>query len=310
MSTSPDLNLIQLIAADLGVDASFIEKDWLSMRIIASLLTVKNSLLQLVFGGGTSLSKGFGLIQRFSEDLDFKVVLPETGFNRNECRKYRTQLIEAIRKGSTDWSLDEQDIKSRNQGRFFMCQITYQPNFTPFVALRPQIKLEITFKSPVLPVENKSLQSFIAIAQQQEPEVPTIYCVSPVETAADKLSALTWRILSKHNSNEQKEPTLIRHLHDLAALENSITVNEEFSNLVVKVLEEDESRSKNSALLGVQPLERLLMMLRCLEENSIYAEQYERFVTGMSYATEDERLSFNQALLSVRRIINQMNNPV
>jgi len=43
LSTSPDLNQIQLIAADLGVDASFIEKDWYAMRIIASLLTVENS---------------------------------------------------------------------------------------------------------------------------------------------------------------------------------------------------------------------------------------------------------------------------
>jgi predicted nucleotidyltransferase component of viral defense system len=33
--------------------------------------------MRLVFSGGTSLSKGFGLIQRFSEDLDFSRIESE-----------------------------------------------------------------------------------------------------------------------------------------------------------------------------------------------------------------------------------------
>lgn len=86
------------------------------MRIIAALINVNTSDMRLVFSGGTSLSKGFGIIQRFSEDLDFKVILPQTGFNRNECRSYRHQLINAIRQGSSEWSLNDDDIQSRNQG--------------------------------------------------------------------------------------------------------------------------------------------------------------------------------------------------
>jgi predicted nucleotidyltransferase component of viral defense system len=89
LSTQLNLDTVELIAADLGVDASFVEKDWYAMRIIAAMIGVTSNM-RLVFSGGTSLSKGFGLIQRFSEDLDFKVVLPSTGFNRRECRNYVT----------------------------------------------------------------------------------------------------------------------------------------------------------------------------------------------------------------------------
>jgi predicted nucleotidyltransferase component of viral defense system len=96
LNTSPDAELVQLIAADLGVDASFIEKDWYAMRIIAALIAANISGIRLVFSGGTSLSKGFGLIQRFSEDLDFKVVLPETGLNRRKRTNYRNQIVDAI----------------------------------------------------------------------------------------------------------------------------------------------------------------------------------------------------------------------
>jgi len=298
--------LVQLIAADLGVDASFIEKDWYAMRIIATLVTVNTSGMRLVFSGGTSLSKGFGLIQRFSEDLDFKVILPETGFNRKECRNYRRQLIDAIRQGSSELSLNDDGIHTHNEGRFFNCQIAYQPNFAPVTALRPHIKLEVTFKPPALPVQEKPLLSFIAQAMGQPPEVAAIACVSPVETAADKLSALTWRVLSRQRGNQQDDSTFIRHLHDLTALENFITASEDFPNLVVTLLEEDAGRDKGLNLSAIPPIERLLLMLQCLESDTVYANEYERFVIGMSYAAENERSSFSQALDTVRQIISRI----
>jgi len=306
LNTSPDPEFVQLIAATLGVDASFVEKDWYAMRIIAALITVNTSGMRLVFSGGTSLSKGFGLIQRFSEDLDFKVILPETGLNRTKRRNYRNQLIDAICKGSSEWSLNDDDIEVKDEGYFFKCKIAYQQNFAPAIGLRPHIRLEVSFKPPALPVEEKPLQSFIAQAMQQQPEVPAMACVSPIETAADKLSALTWRVLSRQRGNKQDDPTLIRHLHDLAALENSIITYEYFPNLVFTLLEKDAGRDKDLNLSVIPPIERLRKMLQCLEGNSAYADEYDHFVIGMSYAAEDERPSFSQALNIVRQIVSHI----
>jgi predicted nucleotidyltransferase component of viral defense system len=304
LSTQLNLKTVELIAADLGVDASFVEKDWYAMRIIAAMITVKSDM-RLVFSGGTSLSKGFSLIKRFSEDLDFKVLLPSTGFNRRECRNYRHQIVDAIRNSSSDWSLQDEDCKSRNEGKFFVCQIAYQQNFQPAVALRPHIKLEITFKSPALPFQEKPLQSFIAqTTPKGKPEVPMIACVSPVETAADKLSALAWRVLSRKRDNEDDDPTIIRHLHDLTALEALITEYKDFPNLVVTLLEEDVQRAKGLNLSEIPPIQRLQRMLQYLETDPIYANEYDRFVNGMSYAIENERPSFNQALNTARSIIS------
>ena len=302
LNMSPDPELVQLIAAELGVDASFIEKDWYAMRIIAALITVNTNGVRLVFSGGTSLSKGFGLIERFSEDLDFKVILPETGFNRPERRKYRMQLVNAIRSASSEWSLDDGEIHSHNEGQFFECQITYQQNFELVTALRPHIKLEVTFKPPALPALEKSLQSFIALAMGKPPEVSAIACVSPIETAADKLSVLTRRVLFRQRDSQNDDPTLIRHLHDLTALENLIATYQDFPNLVVKILEEDVRRGKDLSVMP--PNERLQRMLQHLEDDPIYANEYSRFVTGMSYAPEDNRPSFSQALSTARHIVS------
>ncbi|WP_254444668.1 nucleotidyl transferase AbiEii/AbiGii toxin family protein [Anabaena sp. UHCC 0187] len=308
MNTRLNLKTVELIAADLGVDASFVEKDWYAMRIIAAMITIKSDM-RLVFSGGTSLSKGFGLIQRFSEDLDFKVILPSTGFDRKECRNYRHLLVDTIRKASSDWSLPDEECKSRNEGQFFICKIAYQQNFQPAVALRPHIKLEITFKPPILPfqVQEKPLQSFIAQATKKgKPEVPMIACVSPIETAADKLSALTWRVLSRKRENENDDPTIIRHLHDLTALADFIADYKDFPNLVISLLEQDAQRAKGINLSEIPPKQRLQQMLQYLESDPIYANEYDLFVNGMSYASEDERPSFNQALDTARGIISSI----
>ena len=103
MSAPPDQELLQAIAAELGVDPSFVEKDWHAMRLANIVNGVRQGDLRPVFCGGTSLSKGYGLIQRFSEDLDFKLLLPEAGIERAVRRRYRTALIEAV---PGQWRLD------------------------------------------------------------------------------------------------------------------------------------------------------------------------------------------------------------
>ncbi|MFM6008596.1 MAG: nucleotidyl transferase AbiEii/AbiGii toxin family protein [Sphaerospermopsis kisseleviana] len=145
MSASIDPILLEVIASDLGVDPSFVEKDWYAMRIIAALITVDKLGMKLVFAGGTSLSKGFGLIQRFSEDLDFKVILPILEPTRNERSKYKNEILDVIRNSSSDWALNENEIKARDKNSQVTCSITYQQNFKQDIALRPYIKLDIKF---------------------------------------------------------------------------------------------------------------------------------------------------------------------
>ncbi len=308
MSVSIDPSLLGIIASDLGVDPSFVEKDWYAMRIIAALTTADELGIKLVFAGGTSLSKGFGLIQRFSEDLDFKVILPVPKPNRQQCSQYKKQILDVIRNSSPDWSLDEKEVKARNSNRQFSCNISYQQKFDQSIVLRPHVKLDINFISPVLPVEEKTLISFISQAMEQSPEVPLIACISPVETAAEKLSALTWRVLTRNRESEQDDPSLIRHLYDLTALNQTIEDYQDFCSLFSKFMEEDfkENRGKIKSL-SIPRVDFLPKMLQELKSDPIYEDEYQRFVTGMSYATEDECPTFEQCMEKVQSIVARFN---
>ena len=74
--------------------ASSIEKDWWVTMVLRTVFKLDFSS-QLVFKGGTSLSKGWNLINRFSEDIDFAINMTFLGFNGEPTGKKITRLRKA-----------------------------------------------------------------------------------------------------------------------------------------------------------------------------------------------------------------------
>ena len=67
----PDFGrLLAMVGEARNLDEPLIEKDY---WITHTLWALEQAGLALWFKGGTSLSKGFGIIKRFSEDLDLKI---------------------------------------------------------------------------------------------------------------------------------------------------------------------------------------------------------------------------------------------
>jgi predicted nucleotidyltransferase component of viral defense system len=68
-----DPRLVERLAEDLGTSPGLVEKDWHVVRALGVIAKVHPGGMMPAFSGGTSLSKGWELIKRFSEDIDFKV---------------------------------------------------------------------------------------------------------------------------------------------------------------------------------------------------------------------------------------------
>ena len=70
----PDFqDLIQVVADQRAIDPSLVEKDYWIMHSLWGLQTLS---FHFELKGGTSLSKGFGVIHRFSEDIDIRIEPP------------------------------------------------------------------------------------------------------------------------------------------------------------------------------------------------------------------------------------------
>ena len=130
-----------------------------------------------------------------------------------------------------------------------------------------------------------------------------IACISPLETAADKLSALVWRILNDANDADRRDRNLVRHLHDLAALSDLVRGQAPFRELAVVLLDSDAARIQDAPEWSERSSKsRLARALEILETNDIYRDDYEKFVLALSYARDDERTGYDEALDALRSL--------
>lgn len=303
LKKSPDKTAIEDISLELGIDPAFIEKDWFAVQLLVLISQLQSSKgVEMVFSGGTSLSKGYGLIKRFSEELDFILTLPEGAtLSAGQRRAFRSEVVSAIQNDER-FSIDEDKVLRGDSHRFFKIPIQYNKTFDGSL-LRPHLQLEMTFMELKRPVRSQSIRSIVSDVKQEEPELE-IDCMSAIETAGDKLSALTWRILVRDRADKKDDPTLIRHLHDLAALEETIKgAEDDFISTAKESLEKDKKRRGGSVIAEMPVADRLANALKILKEDSLYQKEYTQFVESMSYAAEDELISFEAALQGLERII-------
>lgn len=298
-----DPGLVRKVAATLGARPDLIEKDWHVVRAISVLAALKDDAAQPVFCGGTSLSIGWGILKRFSEDIDFKVATPDASISaaRAQRRAYREKLIAALT--AADFQLIGKP-KVRNESTFFTAEFVYGSEFGHGPGLRPYVQLEMTFEAPTLPAIARPIQSLIGRAQQRAPEIAAFPCVDPVETAAEKLSALAWRVCVRERGVARDDPRIIRHLHDLAALTPHITAAPNFASMVNTALVNDSGRGGDRA--PVDPRTRLATMLDRLNADKLWAAEYDEYVDGVSYALPADRISFATALGLLAQLVTQV----
>lgn len=74
-------DLLRIVGAELNIEPGLVEKDYWIMHVLYGL---KQQGFQFELKGGTSLSKGYGIIHRFSEDIDIHIKPPaEMEINEN-----------------------------------------------------------------------------------------------------------------------------------------------------------------------------------------------------------------------------------
>ncbi|GAB6908830.1 conserved hypothetical protein [Desulfosarcina cetonica] len=295
--------LIERVAGAFLSDERLVEKDWHVVQAIRVISSLDDAAAIPVFSGGTSLSKGWGHIKRFSEDIDFKVSMPADASNaiqRKQRSGYREQVLSAL--AAADFNLIA--VKKGNESRFFSADLAYHSHFQTGPGLRPYIRIEMSFFAPALQPIRRPIRSMIAQFEKMPPEILSFPCVDPIETAADKLSALAWRVCTRKRGAENDDPAVIRHLYDLAALESHIGNAPEFVRLVRQIAENDASRGGGEA--PQDPAERLTAMLENLHHDREWANEYETFVLHVSFAGPDEIITFVDALAATERLVESV----
>ena len=301
MKGPPSPGEIQEAAIELAVDPAFIEKDWYAVRALESIVSHSSKNHSATFSGGTSLSKGYGLIQRFSEDLDFVISNSQT-LNRAERKAFRESVIQEFEL-SKEFKVDRDSLIVRDSSKFFSLNIYYPQQQDNHPSLRPHLKLEMSFRELSQAPAIQPIGTFVAALKKQKAQV-SIPCVTPEETGADKLNALVWRVLIKDRGKELgskwNEPQIMRHLHDLCAIKSQIIGAQDFARMALEKFPDDAKRGDLPACLTLKQAAR--DVIERIEADQFYMQEYAQFVAAMSYAPESEQIDFDRAFDALKNI--------
>ena len=221
-------DLIRIVAKDKGIDPALVEKDYWIMHCLYGL-----QLLSLTFElkGGTSLSKGFQIINRFSEDIDIRIEPPKdqdvkTGHNQNSPAQVNSRRdfydwlvgkirIAGIETVERDTAFDDRYLRSAG------IRLSYVASAAVMKGLKPGVLLEVGFDD-VTPNERKDISSWlydhaagkVFITDNRAKGVP---CYDPGYTLVEKLQTISTKFRQQQESREFPI-NFMRHYYDVYSL--------------------------------------------------------------------------------------------
>lgn len=302
------------VADALGIDSpAIVEKDVYAVQLLSLLSKLHSETFQLVFAGGTSLTKAHHKLFRMSEDIDIKLVARDgtsTGISRTAfkaARKVILSEIEAIISRSQVLALDPgSEIVKRNEYRYAEFTVRYPRTQGNISALRPDLKLDVTASELYEPAVLCSISSLYADVLKLTPEVASFPVVSLPATISEKLVALLRRTAHVNRDPSRKDDeTLVRHVYDLHMATSGGYDMAALRTLVHEVIKADVAQFGNQhAQLVTSPADELLYGLRCLQTNPIHQDRYERFIGPLVY--HDEPATWDEALKTVNELAQQL----
>lgn len=222
--------LLRIVAEERNILPGLVEKDYWIMH---SLFGLQQNGFEFELKGGTSLSKGYGIIHRFSEDIDLHVK-PHPDLKVNENPKNAKDGAVGSRKRYYDWLAEniqidgvvsvERDTAFDDERAYRSggIRLNYDSFFGPIEGVKEGILLEAGF-AKVTPNYEVDISSW-AYEKAVETGVDIIdnraigvACYHPGYTFVEKLQTIITKF--RYEQKEQVEfQNLMRQYYDVASL--------------------------------------------------------------------------------------------
>ena len=289
---------------------ALVEKDLFVVRAIATLASIDTTPFQLVFGGGTALARAHRIVQRMSEDVDFKVVpLPAAPVSRSGIRRHLGQLRARVTENfqAAGFAFDPKDESvsyAMDSNRYMVWLLPYTSDNGAGEGLRATIKVELNHTVMRRPTIALPVRSFVNEATNDAPESATVPCVSITETAAEKLVSLTRRTaMELAGAGREPDPTLVRHIYDLHMMRTLIDPAD-VATLARGIAEADAQEFSNQHPAYAADIRgETHKAITALQTDPTHLRRYDDFVSAMVYG---EKIAFADALATVTELAETM----
>jgi hypothetical protein len=297
-------DLILVVSREKGILPQLVEKDYWIMHCLYGL---KRLNFDFELKGGTSLSKGYGIIHRFSEDIDLRIEPPEGMGVRTNPKHTKASHIETRRK-FYDWLANtkivipglsevERDHEFDDQHlRGAGIRLFYKSYFGPLPGLKPGILLEVGFDDTT-PNQEVDISSWAAEKGLEIEESITdnraiaIKCYNPAFTFVEKLQTVSTKYRIQQEGGNF--PTnFLRHYYDIYCLLDNPEVADFIKSDDYQTRKEHRFRRDDNLCIA----ENEAFLLSSPETKDLYRSEYEKTV-DLYY---DEMVPFDTILQRIK----------
>lgn len=275
------------------IERGIVEKDY---YVTVFLKAIAQKEPDIVFKGGTSLSKCYHIINRFSEDIDLNIEMvskPTQG--QRECLK---KNIVAVTQSFGFTVQNPDEIKSRRDFNRYL--IDYQSTFdTGYLKRNLIVETAVFFRTYPTRKMNATSLIYDYLNREGMDSLIAQYDLFPFEvnvqaaerTFVDKLCAIGDYYLSGTISEHS------RHIYDLHKLLEIVQIDDSLRQLLHKVVAE---RKTHKTCLSAQEGVNLKELLAEIVQKEIYRRDYEEITASLLFDNTD----YQTAIRSLSRIID------
>ena len=285
--------VILKVSSETGIESSIIEKDYYVTLFLKKIVELQPNI---IFKGGTSLSKCYKVINRFSEDIDLNIdtVSKPTEGQRKKLKENIVSIIDEF-----GFTLDNADnVRSRrNYNRYIIDYPTvFSSNF-----LKEHLIIETAVYIKAYPCERMQATSIIYdyLKQNGYDDLITKYGLEPfeinVQTASRTLIDKLYALGDYYLSDAVQEHS--RHIYDLYKLSDIVTLDDDLKQLVSEVFEERKPHEQcHSAKEGID----MNTLLQEIIDKDIYKKDYEDITSKMLF----EDVPYSTAIKALQKIVD------
>jgi len=324
LSNERKIDILNQVSNRTGLPSIAVEKDWWVTLILNAAFNLEYSA-HLVFKGGTSLSKGWNLIERFSEDIDLAIDRKYFGFEGdisiNQIKKLRkkscgfistnfvsdliNKLSELKVNGECNIKAQEVEVSDKDPQ---VIEIEYNSVIEESDYLPSRVLIEVSSRSLMEPSEVREINSLIGEVfndQSFATQPFSIPTVLPQRTFLEKIFLLHEKF-SQGNSRTGAE-RLSRHLYDLEKLmdteygKEALKDNDLFDNIV-------NHRKKFNAIRGLDYSNHTRGKIKIIPPDEVMKEWEADYNTMKENMIYGETLEFNSLIKRVEELQNRINS--
>lgn len=227
------------VAENTGLPKTHIEKDFWVTEVLRGVVAAAHPLgATVVFKGGTSLSKAYKIIERFSEDVDVLVVLPEG------TKGKRNRILKDLVQGAAEATAIEAEIVSgaTTEGEKRGARFHYRTTNSQGDGLKEGVLLEIGTRGGAMPTTIHQIESLIA--EHACNRIADAVELVPVEVLVQDLSrTLVEKLVLLHTAHCVDDQTVAvkaaRHYYDVHRLLSRPNVLKDVSEIDITILARD-----------------------------------------------------------------------